>query len=463
MAKSRGSCQGMHGAETGGMNMKRRGRAARQACRGVVRLGVGALVLGLAVYVAACGEDDPAVQPSPDGGAADNGAPPLDSDKPLDDGGADTAKVCLDTPVDCSATAADGGVDAGGSEPVGLAGSVPVQLRCTGLYSCWSDKTIAATTHREYAPAFQLWSDGAEKKRWVVLPPGSTIDTGEASSTTVDTDGGTVDEWVFPVGTMVYKEFKLGGKRVETRRIWKASATEWVYSVWRWSDDESSATLMNAGQVLPNAAKAGAMYEIPSNTSCANCHDGHRDKFLSLDAWGLAAPGATGVTLAQLKAAGTLPKWTGPTSFAVPQDSTGKLDKAIGFYYNNCSFCHKPGRPGGASGLHLHLPVAAALPTGGAAGGGLPDGGAGLVHTETPLYKTAVDVAHTNAVGGLFPLGTWKRVTKGNAALSVLPGRDGIRDPDGGIGQGQMPNVLSRVFDPTGVDQTKEWINALPQ
>lgn len=423
------------------------------------RLGLGSLVLSSfgALYLGACGDDDPApATPTTEAGTDDNNAPDTGG------GGGDAApdvRACADTPFDCSATAADAGIeDAASPNTQGAAGTVPYHLRCTQLYACWSDKTVNAATHREYTPAFQLWSDGAEKTRWMVIPPGTTIDTGDPLG---DRDGGSVDDWIYPVGTMAYKEFKLAGKRIETRRIWKASDTEWIYSVWRWSADESTATLMNQGEVIANtsAAGTGKSYEIPSNQVCAPCHDGHRDKFLSLDAWSLGA-GSTGVTLAMLKAEGKLPKWNAPTSFAIPQDPTGKLDKAIGFYYNNCGFCHKPGRPGGGgAGLQLHLPVAPALP---GADGGLPDGGAGLVHTETPVYKTAVDVAHTNTVGGLYPIGTYKRITKGNANLSVLPARDSLRDPDGGIATGQMPNVLTRVFDPNGVERTREWINALP-
>ena len=150
--------------------------------------------------------------------------------------------------------------------------------------------------------------------------------------------------------------------------------------------------------------------------------------------------------------------WPYPTSFATPEDATGKLGKAIGFYYNNCGFCHKPGRPGGGSGLLLNLPVVNALPS---LDGGLGDGGGGLPFDQTPIYKTGVNVAHVNTVGGMFPAGTFKRITKGDADKSVLPGRDSIRDPDGGIGVGQMPPVLSRAVDQTSVDATRAWINAL--
>ena len=39
------------------------------------------------------------------------------------------------------------------------------------------------------APAYELWSDGALKRRWIRLPPDGRIDTSD------------MDSWVFPIGT----------------------------------------------------------------------------------------------------------------------------------------------------------------------------------------------------------------------------------------------------------------------
>ena len=41
----------------------------------------------------------------------------------------------------------------------------------------------------------QLWADYATKQRWILLPPGTKIDATDPN------------EWVFPVGTKVWKEF----------------------------------------------------------------------------------------------------------------------------------------------------------------------------------------------------------------------------------------------------------------
>jgi len=58
---------------------------------------------------------------------------------------------------------------------------------------------------RAYKPALELWADGATKQRFISIPAGIKIDTSS------------FDEWVFPNGTKVWKEFRLDGKRVETR------------------------------------------------------------------------------------------------------------------------------------------------------------------------------------------------------------------------------------------------------
>jgi hypothetical protein len=135
------------------------------------------------------------------------------------------------------------------------------------------------------------------------------------------------------------------------------------------------------------------------------------------------------------------------------------MGDAIRFYYNNCSFRHRPRRSGAASGLDLHLPVADALP---AIGGGLGDGGAGIPFAKTPIYLTAVNKAHANTLGGTYPAGTYRRIYGGKPDQSVLPARDSLRDPDGGIATGQMPNLLQRVVDQTSIDATRAWITALP-
>ncbi|MGH7269910.1 MAG: hypothetical protein ACREJ3_05715, partial [Polyangiaceae bacterium] len=80
----------------------------------------------------------------------------------------------------------------------------PVSIQCTGLYSNVATKELAVGV-RAYAPAVPLWADYADKGRWIWLPPGTKIDASNPN------------EWTFPVGTKVFKQFSRDGKRVETR------------------------------------------------------------------------------------------------------------------------------------------------------------------------------------------------------------------------------------------------------
>src|SRR5262245_30688341 len=89
-----------------------------------------------------------------------------------------------------------------------LVSRAPEHLSETGLFADVARESLAPDIIA-YAPRFQLWSDGADKRRWLWLPPGARIDTSD------------MDSWVFPVGTKFWKEFTRDGVRVETRLLEK--------------------------------------------------------------------------------------------------------------------------------------------------------------------------------------------------------------------------------------------------
>src|SRR5690242_6587581 len=69
-----------------------------------------------------------------------------------------------------------------------LDGGTPKDVFCIGLYA-GRDPTRYATSARPYTPGVTLWSDGAEKQRYLALPESSQIDTSD------------MDAWRFPLGT----------------------------------------------------------------------------------------------------------------------------------------------------------------------------------------------------------------------------------------------------------------------
>jgi hypothetical protein len=125
----------------------------------------------------------------------------------------------------------------------------PLSLVCTGLYSDIAAKQVAPGV-RAYAPAVPLWADTAEKDRWIWLPPGTKIDASNPS------------EWIFPVGTKVWKQFSRDGKRVETRLFQKTQPSYWVRTTYAWSADETSATSSGGGD-MPWGSDGG-IYHIPT-------------------------------------------------------------------------------------------------------------------------------------------------------------------------------------------------------
>ena len=56
-------------------------------------------------------------------------------------------------------------------DPVDASVTGPALLSQTGLYADFAARTVAADLFT-YAPRYEFWADGAEKSRWLYLPPG---------------------------------------------------------------------------------------------------------------------------------------------------------------------------------------------------------------------------------------------------------------------------------------------------
>ena len=148
------------------------------------RTSAGGVAAILFAQVVACGGQG---QPPGDDRAAHRAPDPAPSAPPDPGSTADTA------PSDAGLLAVDArgvGVDASTGRPgaearradaaLGLdcttdAGHATL-LGCTGLYADWTTRAIAPDV-KEYDPALHLWSDGAQKNRFIFLPPGAQIDT----------------------------------------------------------------------------------------------------------------------------------------------------------------------------------------------------------------------------------------------------------------------------------------------
>ncbi|HEU5075941.1 MAG TPA: hypothetical protein VFU02_17225 [Polyangiaceae bacterium] len=206
--------------------------------------------------------------------------------------------------------------------PGGMAGSSAVSsdelLSGTGLYL--SDMRTLAPDIQRFTPAHALWADGAEKERFVYLPPDSTIDTSDP------------DAWRYPVGTKLWKSFDLDGKRIETRLLEKRPAG-WFMMAYLWRESGADADAVPDGRV----DALGTGHDVPNEDACGSCHLLEHDVVLGFSAVQLARAG-DGVSLAELHEAGRLS--SSVPSRELPGNATAQA--ALGYLHANCGSCHRP-------------------------------------------------------------------------------------------------------------------------
>lgn len=305
----------------------------------------------------------------------------------------------------------------------------PAGLKCTGLYADWTSKTVAPGVIA-YTPGLAFWSDGAEKTRWLALPPGTRIDTSN------------MDEWTFPVGTKIWKEFRLpvgdasAPVRIETRLLWKKDASSWVRTTYRWTaDGETDAPELLTGELDAN----GAGYEVPTQNACDTCHVGRLDGVLGIEAVALSAPGATGITMASLVDAGLVTQ--APSSpLVVPGDAVAAA--ALGWLHMNCgTACHNPNGIAMSTGFKARLDVA----------------------TLGSVQSTNAYVSAWNQVSGGFIIpdaSTTYLIHACDVPSSAVYYRPSIRTGvNGGAQFVQMPPIDTHVADTVDLAALAAWID----
>ena len=204
---------------------------------------------------------------------------------------------------------------------------LPRTLADTGLYADAGSEilTLGVLTYR---PAFELWSDGATKRRWLWLPPGTSIDTSDP------------DAWVFPTGTKAWKEFSRDEARIETRLIAKVGppGEEWLAQSYVW-DEEGNATAAPMGYIDAR----GTEHDVPAALECAGCHAGRRSFLLGVSALQLAGPAAIEeLDLTRLAEEERLSQPL-PQIPSLPGDEDARA--ALGYLHTNCGHCHNRDAP----------------------------------------------------------------------------------------------------------------------
>ncbi len=225
--------------------------------------------------------------------------------------------------------------------PQPAATTPPPTLQETGLYADFAALQVDPA-HVAFAPQYPLWSDGAAKRRWISLPPGTAI------------DGSDPDSWVFPVGTRFWKEFSFNGQRVETRYLERRADGQWLYAAYVWSPDGREAPLVPVrGKRGAYALAGGRSHTIPGVTDCKACHQGGASEVLGFSTLQLSPEQDSGAMHAELRPdPGVDLRYLVDTGLLVdlPQAlldappriaaATATERAALGYMHSNCGHCH---------------------------------------------------------------------------------------------------------------------------
>ncbi|KPK16584.1 MAG: hypothetical protein AMJ62_05145 [Myxococcales bacterium SG8_38] len=231
---------------------------------------------------------------------------------------------------------------------------MPARLSDTG---CFADsKTLEPGPDLiPYDVSSALWTDGAFKSRFMVVPSTEQIEVRE--------DG----QWVFPEGSVLIKVFgfdmlvdeAVSPRAVETRFMVRHDG-KWEYATYRWNDDGTDGVLIEGGAtveytVYQNGEPVVLEYTFPDNETCTTCHGTTIDDVLGpktnqlnrdRDYGGIVENQLRAMDQIDLLDFGTTEE-VNPAqlpTIANPQLGVGTLDAQARAYLDaNCAHCHRPG------------------------------------------------------------------------------------------------------------------------
>ena len=231
-----------------------------------------------------------------------------------------------------------------------------------------------------YSVNTPLWSDGAEKYRWVAIP-----NDGSHNSPEEEVNFSELGEWDFPNGTVFIKHFELqtdetnpnSMKRLETRFLVRADDGSFYVMTYKWLPDGSDAELLPGSfeeDITITTAGGGSRIQkwyYPSRSDCFICHTDAAKRVLGLKTRQLNGDHTypqTGNTANQLESWNhigifnpTLVESNIPgylTSKALTDTSATIEFRARSYLDANCAGCHRPGAGGRAEfDLRLTTPL----------------------------------------------------------------------------------------------------------
>ena len=297
---------------------------------------------------------------------------------------------------------------------------IPAQLSQTGCVNA-STPTQPASGLIPYAPNAPFYSDGAVKDRWLALPNGQRITL----------DGG--NDFDFPNGSVLMKNFSIGTQLVETRLFMRHNDGNWAGYTYEWNAGATEANRVVGGKTVQ---VAGQTWEFPSEAQCLQCHSAAAGRTLGLEIGQLNGDFGypTGRTANQLTTLNSIDTLTPPLTLApaqlpvIPDPFGGAAlgERARAYLHTNCANCHRPSGPA-PSDLDFRYTTA-------------------LAGTE------ACDVAPTY---GSLGITNARIIAPGSAARSVTVARVNR------VGTDAMPPLSRHMIDTAGVQLLTSWIDGL--
>ncbi len=307
----------------------------------------------------------------------------------------------------------------------------PRKLSQTGLFRSVADHE-AAPELLPYGVNVPEWADGAEIQRFLMLPA-------DDPHVNFSPRRG----WNLPDGTVALQTFTFGGRRVETRMLYRELG-EWTGYSYQWNEAQDDAELVGAKGA--DLTVNGQKWRVPSRSECMVCHSRAANFVVGLQSAQLnrVHDYGGGFSANQLEVMDHLgfflrkgaPK---PVStlrqppeeydaLAHPMDRTADLDhRARSFLHAACSHCHVEAGGGNAQ---MDLRYYVAREKMGAIG-------------EPPYH------------GDLGYGADAKIIVPGHPEKSVMLNRCSR------IGPGKMPPMGSQGPDPRAVGLLAEWILSL--
>lgn len=335
----------------------------------------------------------------------------------------------------------------------------PRKLSQTGLFSSTKDH-LPARGLIPYSVNAPLWSDGAEKDRFIALPGNSQIEF----DSVIYPHGADYPDvgWRFPDGTVLVKTFSLSTdarrpehrQRLETRllqyRQMPGNDDEYGAQFWNgytyvWNEAQTDADLLPADgldktliiqDALAPQGQREQTWRFPSRAECALCHTMASKYILGVSTLQMNKDhnygGVVANQLTVLDQLGVfknkLPKPVADLPRLVDYRETHESLhlRARAYLHANCAHCHRKWG-GGKAEFELHASI--------------------------PLSQTLT--VNTRPGQGTFQMDDPRIVVLGVPDRSMILHRMKLE------GLGRMPHIASKVIDTDAVEMISRWIASL--